>query len=98
VLTRSNHCGARYDNTQLCYNLSSLILDEAHMPPTLKERVEALERQMQELTSPPARKKDWRKTFGMSANDPVFDEMIELGRKYREAERARAKRSDRGGT
>jgi hypothetical protein len=68
------------------------------MPPTLKERVEALERQMQELTSPPARKKDWRKTIGMSANDPVFDEMVELGRQYREADRARAKRGPRAGS
>jgi hypothetical protein len=60
------------------------------MPPTLKERVEALERQMQQLTSPPARKKDWRRTIGMSANDPGFDEMVELGRKIREADRLEA--------
>jgi hypothetical protein len=28
--------------------------------------------------------KDWRKTFGMSANDPGFDDMIRLGREIRE--------------
>ena len=65
------------------------------MPLTLKERVEALERQMQELTSPPARKKDWRKTFGNSANDPGFDEMIELGRKARDAANRPAKQGGR---
>jgi hypothetical protein len=38
---------------------------------TIEERVAILE-------------KDWRKTFGMSANDPGFDNMIRLGREIRE--------------
>ena len=57
---------------------------------TIAERVEALEQELkgiksllkQEQTS-----KDWRKTFGMSRDDPGFEEMIRLGRELRENER-----------
>ena len=56
---------------------------------TIAERVEALEQEIkgiksllqQEQTS-----KDWRKTFGMSRDDPGFEEMIRLGREFRENE------------
>ena len=56
---------------------------------TITERVEALEQEIkgiksllqQEQTS-----KDWRKTFGMSRDDPGFEEMIRLGREFRENE------------
>lgn len=57
---------------------------------TIAERVEALEREMSGVKSllqqvKPA--KDWRKTFGMSRDDPGFEEMIRLGRELRENER-----------
>lgn len=70
------------------------------MAVSLKERVEKLERQMAELskalqTEPsgtrPVRK-HWRDTFGMSANDPGFEEMIRLGREWRERQRPRLPR------
>jgi hypothetical protein len=59
------------------------------MPNTLKERVELLETQVHQLSKivgagKSARgPKDWRKTIGMSANDPEFDEMIRLGAEIR---------------
>ena len=31
-------------------------------------------------------KKDWESTVGMFANDPTFDEAMELGRQWREAQ------------
>ncbi len=60
---------------------------------TLEERVAALEHQVEELKKrlltreklPP--KKDWRKTIGMFANDPIMKEIIEEGRKIRERDR-----------
>ena len=57
------------------------------MSATIEARVAMLE---QELTHLKQRiqgtrvEKDWRTTFGMSANDPGFDAMIRLGRKIRE--------------
>ena len=60
----------------------------------IEKRVEALEKKLADLarliTSDPTAKpgKDWRRTFGMSANDPGFDEMIRLGKEYRQAQRA----------
>jgi hypothetical protein len=53
----------------------------------LENRVIELERQMADVqrkleASHPV--KDWRRTFGMFANDPVFEEIVELGREYRE--------------
>jgi hypothetical protein len=65
------------------------------MAATLKERVEELEKRLEELTaqvrqqggqslaSPAERVKDWRRTIGTAAGDPGFDEMIELGREIR---------------
>ena len=53
------------------------------------ERVEAeladLERRVESGAAP--RQKGWRKTVGMSANDPEFDEMIRLGREHRKSQR-----------
>jgi hypothetical protein len=59
------------------------------MPTTLKERVEVLEQQVQELNAllrqqSPKPAKDWRKTIGMSANNPEFEEIIRLGREIRQ--------------
>lgn len=57
---------------------------------TLEERVAVLEEELSDLKKSLFEKKvekDWRKTFRMSANDPGFDEMIRLGREYREQQR-----------
>ena len=55
----------------------------------LEARVEALERQITELRNRitiGGRTKDWRRTIGMFADDPVFDEIVRLGREWRESQ------------
>ena len=57
------------------------------MPITLEDRVSTLEERLEALTrllrtARPAAK-DWRSTFGLSKDDPGFDEMNRLGRDYR---------------
>ncbi len=57
------------------------------MSTTIEERVAILEKKLTHLkqTIQGTRfEKDGRKTFGMSANDPGFDDMIRLGREIRE--------------
>ena len=57
------------------------------MSKTLEQRVEELEKKVAELSAPPVgskRKKDWRRTFGIFQDDPSFDEVVRLGREYRE--------------
>ena len=57
------------------------------MSTTIEERVAILEKELMRLKhiiQGTHVEKDWRKTFGMSANDPGFDEMIRLGREIRE--------------
>ena len=57
---------------------------------TIDERVEALEREMSGirlLLQQAKSTQDWRKTFGLSQQDPGFQEMIQLGKEIREAER-----------
>ena len=66
-------------------------------PPTLEERVAALEHQVEQLTKrllpgeklPP--EKNWRSTLGMFANDPIMKEIDEEGRKIREEDRRRSR-------
>ena len=56
------------------------------MSTTIEERVAILEKELthlKQLIQSTHLEKDWRKTFGMSANDPGFDEMIRLGRAIR---------------
>lgn len=56
------------------------------MAVTIEERVAMLEKvlmHLQQLIQDTRVAKDWRKTFGISANDPGFDEMIRLGRDIR---------------
>lgn len=56
------------------------------MNTTIEERVAILEKELthlKQLMQGTRVEKDWRKTFGMSANDPGFDEMIRLGREIR---------------
>lgn len=57
---------------------------------TLEERVAVLEKELTDLkriVSGDKVVKDWRKTVGMSANDPGFEEMIRLGGEIRQQER-----------
>jgi len=56
------------------------------MSTTIEERVATLEQELSKLKHLVQKTwsaKDWRKTVGMSANDPGFDEMIRLGRAIR---------------
>ena len=58
----------------------------------LEQRVATLEREMQELKAIVAKgngEKDWQSTIGMFADDPEFEEIVRLGREYREEERRR---------
>ena len=60
---------------------------------TLEERVTKLEKLVEELrhkTDASGRKKDWRRTVGMFEGDPVMKEIIEAGRRIREADRRQA--------
>ena len=66
------------------------------MPITLKDRVDAIERKVDELAAALRQSghgKDWRRTFGMSANDAGFEEMIRLGRAARLAINKKSLRS-----
>jgi hypothetical protein len=54
---------------------------------TIEERVAILEKELtrlKQIVQGTRVEKDWRKTFGMSANDPGFDDMIRLGQEIRE--------------
>jgi hypothetical protein len=61
--------------------------------PSLEERVALLEKTVAELLGrfggSPVRK-DWRSTVGMFAGDAVMKEIIQEGRRIREADRQRA--------
>jgi hypothetical protein len=60
------------------------------MSTSIEERVAILEKELTNLKSIIQRtsvEKDWRKTFGMSANDPGFDEMIRLGWEIRQRDK-----------
>ncbi|MDZ4288681.1 MAG: hypothetical protein U0984_12020 [Prosthecobacter sp.] len=57
---------------------------------TMEERMNSLEQEVAGLKamlglSKPV-KKDWESTVGMFQNDPVFDEVMDLGRQWREAQ------------
>lgn len=64
---------------------------------TLENRVEALEREVEQLKaaqSSPAPKANWiDDIYGIFADDPGFVEMVELGAQYRERERAKARQT-----
>ena len=54
------------------------------MVQTLEERMEKLEKKVEELIAQRStNKKDWQRTFGLSRNDKGFDEMVRLGQEYR---------------
>lgn len=53
---------------------------------SIEERVAILEKELTDLKhliQGTCNEKDWRTTVGLSANDPGFDEMIQLGRDIR---------------
>ena len=63
------------------------------MTPKLETRVEALEHEVQRLSKAMDRTegaRDWLQTLGFSGNDPLFEDMIRLGREIREQERRAA--------
>lgn len=56
----------------------------------IAQRVAALEEQMRELrelVKPSPFAPDWRSTVGMFSDDADFDEILELGRKYRQGQK-----------
>lgn len=64
--------------------------EEDAMTTTLEERVESLEKEVSRIKAMiqgKSLKKDWRATFGMSRNDPGFEEMVRLGREIRQSQR-----------
>jgi hypothetical protein len=63
------------------------------MQETLQDRVEALERQVRELTEIVKGKKaakDWRSTIGSARDDEGYDEMVRLGAEIRQKDREAA--------
>jgi hypothetical protein len=62
---------------------------------SLAQRVERLERLVDELRNPPRRQvgeNDWERTVGMFAGDDIMKQIDEEARKLREADRRRARR------
>jgi hypothetical protein len=62
---------------------------------TLEQRLAALEAEVAELKKqirPPEPAKHWvDKIYGTFANDPLYEEAMRLGRKYRESLRPKSK-------
>lgn len=62
------------------------------MTTPIEKRVEALEQKVAELArlivAGPKDPYAWRSTVGMSANDAGFEEMVRLGKEYRQSLRA----------
>ena len=57
------------------------------MAQTLEQRMDRLEKQVAELAAQctaPRDKTAWQRTFGLSRDDPAFQEMVDFGREYRE--------------
>jgi len=55
----------------------------------LEERVSVIEEKLEQLLEERRRlpKQAWRKTAGDFADDPGFDEMMRLGKEYRESQK-----------
>lgn len=67
----------------------------------LARRVSALERELKALKeridarSPASDRPWWEAEIGRHANDPIFDEIVRLGRQYRRAQRPRRRKTRR---
>ena len=60
------------------------------MSTSIEKRVADLENELnvlKQVVQSARAAKDWRKTVGMSSGDPGFDEMIRLGREFRQEKR-----------
>jgi len=60
---------------------------------SLEERVCLLEQELtqvkRQLAAPQTKQeKDWLSTFGAFADDPLFDEIVQAGREYRQSDRS----------
>jgi len=58
------------------------------MAANLEKRVEALERELRSLKSAIQKKSRepwWERLAGTFEDDPIFDEIVEAGRKYRQS-------------
>ena len=58
------------------------------MAANLEKRVEALERELRSLKSAIQKKSRepwWERLAGTFEDDPIFDEVVEAGRKYRQS-------------
>ena len=64
------------------------------MAANLEKRVDALERELKSLKSAVRKTKDkdpwWERLAGAFKDDPLFDEMVEAGRKYRRSQTRRS--------
>ena len=56
-------------------------------PEHLVEILEVELRELKEKVRVKKHEKDWRRTVGSAKDDPLFDEMIERGRAYREKQK-----------
>ena len=63
-------------------------------PPSLEQRVAALEHELSELKARPGngRVKDWRQTVGRFTDDPGMKEIFAEALKLREADRRKVRR------
>lgn len=63
------------------------IQEHDHTNSSLEQRVADLEKKvadLQRLTGQQVPSEEWDSTFGIFANDPEFDEIVRLGREYRD--------------
>jgi hypothetical protein len=68
------------------------------MAANLEKRVDALERELKSLKSAVRKNKAkgpwWERLAGAFKDDPLFDEMVEAGRKYRKSQTRRSNGSN----
>ena len=68
------------------------------MAANLEKRVDALEREIKSLKSAVRKNKSagpwWERLAGTVKDDPLFDEMVEAGRKYRKSQTRRSNGSN----
>jgi hypothetical protein len=62
-------------------------------PPSLEQRVAALEHEVSELKAGNGRVKDWRRTIGRFTDNPGMKELFADAMKLREADRRNVRRT-----